>query len=127
MYQAFWVRRLTLPLAGMAMRGPEADQQSELGGSCTKTALSGPDLLDPLSLRLRDLLTLLADRGGTTSELLLCCRRHRGSIILMPRQHGPKPAGHFVGQGDRGHHAGLAHQQARQPTALCCVLPHGDL
>ncbi len=32
MYHACLVRRLILPLEGMAMRGPEADQQSELGG-----------------------------------------------------------------------------------------------
>ena len=64
MYQACLVRRLIQPRAGMAMRGPEADQQSELGGSCTTTALSGPDLLDPLSLLFSDLLTLVADRGN---------------------------------------------------------------
>ncbi len=97
------VRHLMQPRAGMAMRGPEADQQSELGGSCTKTALSDPDLLDPLSLLFDDLLTLLTDRGGTTSELLLRQRRNRRSIVLMPRQHGPKPARHFVGQRDCGH------------------------
>lgn len=104
-----FVRRLTQPLAGMAMRGSEADQQSELGGSCAQTALSSPDLYDPLSLRLRDLLTLLADRDERTDVSRLRRRRHRVPVILMPRQHGPKSAGHFVGQGDGGHHAGLAH------------------
>ncbi|WP_229743415.1 hypothetical protein, partial [Salipiger profundus] len=49
---------LTWPLAGMAMRGSEANQQTELGGSCTKTAFSDPDLIDPLPLLFSDLLTL---------------------------------------------------------------------
>jgi hypothetical protein len=34
----------------MAMRGPEAYQQIELGGSCTNTAFSDPDLIDPFAL-----------------------------------------------------------------------------
>ena len=38
------LQRLIQPRAGMAMREPKADQQIELIGSCTKTALSGPDL-----------------------------------------------------------------------------------
>ena len=40
------------------MRGSEANQQTELGGSCTKTAFSDPDLIDPLPLLFSDLLTL---------------------------------------------------------------------
>ena len=42
----------------MAMRGPEAYQQTELGGSCTNAAFSDPDLIDPLPLLFSDLLTL---------------------------------------------------------------------
>jgi len=41
----------------MAMRGPGAYQQTELGGSCTNAAFSDPDLIDPLPLLFRDLLT----------------------------------------------------------------------
>ena len=44
------LQRLMQPRAGMAMREPEADQQIELMGSCTKTALSGPDLSDHFPL-----------------------------------------------------------------------------
>jgi hypothetical protein len=51
------LQRLIQPRAGMAMRGPEADQQNELMGSCTKTALSGPDLSDHFPLLFIDLLT----------------------------------------------------------------------
>jgi hypothetical protein len=49
--------RLIQPLAGMAMREPEADHQIELIGSRTKTALSGPDLSDHFPLLFIDLLT----------------------------------------------------------------------
>ena len=38
------LRRLIQPRAGMAMRGSEADQQTELVGSSTNTAFSDPDL-----------------------------------------------------------------------------------
>jgi hypothetical protein len=48
---------LIQPRAGMAMREPEADQQIKLIGSCTKTALSGPDLSDHFRLLFIDLLT----------------------------------------------------------------------
>jgi hypothetical protein len=34
----------------MAMRGSEADQQTELIGSSTNTAFSDPDLVDPFAL-----------------------------------------------------------------------------
>ena len=51
------LQRLIQPRAGMAMREPEADQQNELMGSCTKTALSGPDLSDHFPLLFIDLLT----------------------------------------------------------------------
>jgi hypothetical protein len=51
------LQRLIQPLAGMAMREPEADHQIELIGSCTKTALSGPDLSDHFRLLSIDLLT----------------------------------------------------------------------
>ena len=42
----------------MAMRGSEADQQTELVGSSTNTAFSDPDIVDPLPLQFSDLLTL---------------------------------------------------------------------
>ena len=51
------LQRLIQPRAGMAMREPKADQQIELMGSCTKTALSGPDLSDHFPLLFIDLLT----------------------------------------------------------------------
>jgi hypothetical protein len=51
------LQRLIQPRAGMAMREPKADQQIELIGSCTKTALSGPDLSDHFPLLSIDLLT----------------------------------------------------------------------
>jgi hypothetical protein len=51
------LQRLIQPRAGMAMREPKADQQIELIGSCTKTALSGPDLSDHFPLLFIDLLT----------------------------------------------------------------------
>jgi hypothetical protein len=51
------LQRLIQPRAGMAMREPKADQQIELVGSCTKTALSGPDLSDHFPLLFIDLLT----------------------------------------------------------------------
>ena len=52
------LRRLTQPRAGLAMRGSEADQQTELVGSSTNTAFSDPDIVDPLPLQFSDLLTL---------------------------------------------------------------------
>jgi hypothetical protein len=51
------LQRLIQPRAGMAMREPKADQQIELIGSCTKTALSGSDLSDHFPLLFIDLLT----------------------------------------------------------------------
>ena len=51
------LRQLTQPRADMAMRGSEADQQTELIGSSTNTALSDPDLVDLLPLLFSDLLT----------------------------------------------------------------------
>jgi hypothetical protein len=51
------LQRLIQPRAGMAMREPKADQQIELIGSCTKTALSGPDLSDHFPLLFIVLLT----------------------------------------------------------------------
>jgi len=38
------LRRFTQPRAGMAMRGSEAYQQTELDGSCANAAFSDPDL-----------------------------------------------------------------------------------
>jgi hypothetical protein len=51
------LQRLIQPRAGMAMRKPKADLQIELIGSCTNTALSGPDLSNHFPLRFIDLLT----------------------------------------------------------------------
>ena len=53
----------------MAMRGPEAYQQTELDGSCTYTAFSDPDLIDPLPLLFSDLLTLPTYRDAVTRSL----------------------------------------------------------
>ena len=53
----------------MAMRGPEAYQQTELGGSCTNAAFSDPDLIDPLPLLFSDLLTLPTYRDVVTRNL----------------------------------------------------------
>ena len=53
----------------MAMRGPEAYQQTELDGSCTKTAFSDPDLIDPLPLLFSDLLTLPTYRDVVACRL----------------------------------------------------------
>ena len=51
------LQRLIQPRADMAMREQEADQQIELIGSCTKTALSGPDLSNHFPVLFIDLLT----------------------------------------------------------------------
>lgn len=51
------LQRLIQPRAGMAMREPKADQQIKLMGSCTKTALFGPDFSDHFPLLFIDLLT----------------------------------------------------------------------
>jgi hypothetical protein len=65
------LQRLIQPRAGMAIRGSEADQQTELVGSSTNTALSDPDLVDPLPLLFSDLLTLPTCRGGMESAVRL--------------------------------------------------------
>jgi hypothetical protein len=51
------VRRWSWPLAGMEIRGSEANHESELSGSLTQTASSDPDLADRVPLLLVDLLT----------------------------------------------------------------------
>jgi len=53
----------------MAMRGPEAYQQTELGGSCTNAAFSDPDLIDPSPLLFSDLLTLPTYRDVVACRL----------------------------------------------------------
>ena len=53
------VAALIGPRAGMAMRGSEAYQQTELIDSSTNTAFSDPDLIDPMPLLFSNLLTLL--------------------------------------------------------------------
>jgi hypothetical protein len=63
------MRRFQDPRAGMAMRGPEANQQTELGGSCTNAAFSDPDLIDPLPLLFSDLLTPPTEREVVTRNL----------------------------------------------------------
>lgn len=45
--------------AGMAMRGSEVCQQTELIGSSTHFALSGADLINPLPLQFNDFFKLL--------------------------------------------------------------------
>ena len=59
----------------MAMRGPEAYQQTELGGSCTNAAFSDPDLIDPLPLLFSDLLTL-----PTYRDVVACRLRYASAI-----------------------------------------------
>ena len=58
-----FVRRWSWPLAGMEIRGPEANHESELPGSLTQTASSDPDLADLVPLLLIDLLTPPTHRG----------------------------------------------------------------
>ena len=76
------LRRLTQPRAGMAMRGSEADQQTELIGSSTNTAFSDPDLVDPLPLLFSDLLTLPTYRCGIECAVRSHHRRHRVPVIF---------------------------------------------
>ena len=51
---------LRTPSSSIAVRlfWSEANQQTELVGSCTKTAFPDPDLIDPLPLLFNDHLTL---------------------------------------------------------------------
>ena len=71
------LRRLIQPRAGMAMRGSEADQQTELIGSSTNTAFSDPDIVDPLPLLFIELLTLPTRRDRMESAVYLCHPRHQ--------------------------------------------------
>lgn len=100
----------------MAMRGSEANQQSELFGSTTNAAFSNPDLVDPLPLLLSDLLTRPTYRGAMASFTLSCHRRRRVPVIFLFRHHGPETSRHFVRQGDSGNHAWLATTQANKPS-----------
>lgn len=102
----------------MAMRGSEANQQSELFGSTTNTAFSNPDLVDPLPLLFSDLLTRPTYRGAMASFALSCHRRRRVPVIFLFRHHGPETSRHFVRQGDSGNHAWLAPPQANKPSML---------
>lgn len=56
MYQASVCETIRLR-AGLAMRGPGANQQTELFVSCTNATFSDLDLIDPLPLLFNDLLT----------------------------------------------------------------------
>ena len=112
------LRRLIQPRAGMAMRGSEADQQTELNGSSTNTAFSDPDLVDPLPLQFIDLLTLPTRRGGMESAVCLCHRRHGVPVLFLFRHHGPEATCHFVGKCNRHNHARLSSPQARQPAIV---------
>ena len=114
---------LMSPRAGMAMRGPEAYQQTEFDGSCTYTAFSDPDLVDPLPLLFSDLLTPPTCRDEMASFERSCHRRHRVPVILLLRHHGPEATCHLVGQRDCGDHAWLAGQQALQPAIARDIKP----
>ena len=89
MYQA---SRLQLR-AGMAMRGSEADQQTELVGSSTNTAFFDPD---PLPLQFSALLTLMRRRGRMESVVCLCDHCHRVPVIFLFRHHGSDASGHLL-------------------------------
>lgn len=112
------LRRLIQPRAGMAMRGSEADQQTELVGYSTNTAFSDPDLVDPLPLLFSDLLTLPTRRCGMESAVCLCHRRHGVPVIFLFRNHGPEATGHFIGKCNRDDHARLSSPYARQPAIV---------
>lgn len=112
------LRQLIQPRAGMAMRGSEADQQTELIGSSTNTALSDPDLVDPLPLLFIDLLTLPTHHGGMKSAVRLCHRHHRVPVTFLFCYHGPEATGHLVGQCYGHDHARLSSPHARQPAAI---------
>jgi len=121
------LRRLIQPRAGMAMRGSEADQQTELVGSSTNTAFSDPDIVDPLPLLFSDLLTLPTRQGGMESAVRLCHRRHRVPVIFLFRHHGPEATGHFVGKCNRHDHARLSSPQTRQPAVVWGAKPFDRL
>lgn len=103
---------LIWPLAGMAMRGSEAYQQTELKGSSANTAFSDPDPIDPLPLLFNDLLTHPTCRDGLANAERLGHRRHRVPVILLFRHHRPEATRHLVRQRDRDDHAWLVGQQA---------------
>jgi hypothetical protein len=121
------LRGLIQPRAGMAMRGSEADQQTELVGSSTSTAFSDPDLVDPLPLLFSDLLTLVTRRGGMESAVRLRHRRHGVPVIFSFRSHGPEATGHFVGNCNRDNHARLSSPHARQPATTWRAKPFDGL
>jgi hypothetical protein len=112
------LQRLIQPLAGMAMREPEADHQIELIGSCTKTALSGPDLSDHFRLLSIDLLTHSSLWTRYTAHCARAFVAAGGTVVLLFRDHGPKTTGHFVRQCNGDAHAGFALQHAYQPTVV---------
>jgi hypothetical protein len=118
-----FVAALRWPRAGMAMRGSEAYQRTELGGSCTNTVFSDPDLIDPLPLLFSDLLSLPTCRDGLASAVRSDQCRHRVPVDFLLRQHCPEGTCHLVRQRDRGDHAKLAGQQAFQPTIVRDVEP----
>lgn len=82
----------------MAMRGSEADQQTELVGSSTNTAFSDHDLVDPLPSMFTDVLTIPTRQVGMESAVRLCHRRHQVPVIFLFRHHGLEATGHFVGK-----------------------------
>lgn len=118
-----FLRPLIQPRVGMAMRGSEADQQTELVGSSTNTAFSDPDLVDPLPLLFSDLLTLPTRRGGMESAVRLCHRRHWVPVIFLFRYHGPEATGHFVGKCNRDKHARFSRPHAGQPAIVWGAKP----
>ena len=67
------------------MRGPEAYQQTELDGSCTKTAFSDPDLVDPLPLLFNDLLTPPTCRDGLANAVRLDHFHHGVPVVFLFR------------------------------------------
>ena len=51
---------------------------------------------------------------------LRSCHRHRGSIVLLIRHHGPKTTGHFIRQCNSNKHTRFAFQHGYQPTVVRC-------
>lgn len=102
------MRRLTWPLAGMAMRGAEAHQTLGISGPLNHPAFSAPDLADPLPLQFVELLTPPRVRLGLRSG----CYRGRILEVLVCGHHGPEATRHLVGECDGHQHAQLLGQRS---------------
>ena len=105
------LRQLTQPRAGMAMRGSEVDQQTELVGSGTNAAFPDPDLLDPLPLLFRDLLP--PDVPGRIGK--------RGALTPMSPPGSATPLA--SSSWPRGRAPSYLPMQARRPDVACVRWP----